>query len=282
MKRFLVLVNPSSHGGRSGRRWRSLSELLPEGEFVLLKSIGEAGERACAARGYEAVVACGGDGTIRAVAEGVLANEDEKLKFGVLYAGTSPDFCKAHGIPTDHEDAIRVLREGKTRDLPVLTANGRAFFCSLNLGIGAGVAEAANRLRPRLGDGLGTFIALLKSLFRAKNYGVVLGDVRIDDCVHVLITRIPYIAGGLRLALPELKDNEFAVWSVRRLSLREWPGILRRLYAGRPCGEFHVIRGASKLRSDAPLPVEFDGDPHGHLPVEIRFSTRRLKLVCHE
>ena len=36
MKRFLVLVNPSSHGGRSGRRWRSLADRFPEGEFVIL------------------------------------------------------------------------------------------------------------------------------------------------------------------------------------------------------------------------------------------------------
>jgi len=280
MKRFLVLVNPSSHGGRSGRRWRQLSERLPEGEFVVLQSIGEARERARAASGYEAVVACGGDGTVRAVAEGVLENGDEGLKFGVLYAGTSPDFCRAHGIPTNREDAIRVLRAGKVREVPVLTANGRAFFCSLNLGIGAAVAEAANRLRPRLGDGLGTFVALLRSLVRARAYDVSLNGERLGDRLHVLVTRMPFIAGGLRLALPPLKDGEFAVWSVRRPSPGGWLGLVWRLYRGKPCGEFRILREAVTLEAGEVVPVEFDGDPQGRLPVEIRFSKRRLRLVC--
>ena len=30
-----------------------------------------------------------------------VANRDNALKFGVLYTGTSPDFCREHGIPTD-------------------------------------------------------------------------------------------------------------------------------------------------------------------------------------
>ena len=279
MKRFLVLVNPSSHGGRSGRRWKALSELLPEGEFILLKSIEEAGELARTAHGYETVVACGGDGTVRAVAEGVLENQDDSLKFGVLYTGTSPDFCHAHGIPIELGAAIRLLRSGAFREIPVLTANGRAFFCSLNLGIGAAVAETANRLRPYLGDHVGTFAALVSALLRARSYGVEVGDWRIDACAHFLITRIPAIAGGLRLALPKLGEDEFAAWVVRRPALLDWPRLLWSLYKGEPCGEFHILRNAVTLRSDAAVPVEFDGDPHGCLPVEVRFSKQRLKLV---
>ena len=68
MKRFLVLVNPLSHGGRSGRILPRLRTLLPEGDFVVLENIDEASRLAREASGYEAVVACGGDGTINAVA----------------------------------------------------------------------------------------------------------------------------------------------------------------------------------------------------------------------
>lgn len=280
MKRLLVLVNPSSHGGRSGRRWRKLAELLPEGEFVTLNSIDEASARARAASGYETVVACGGDGTIRAVAEGVLENSNEQLKFGVIYAGTSPDFCRTYDIPTDAAAAIRLLRKGTVREIPVLTANGRAFCCSLNLGIGAAVADTANRLRPKLGDKFGTFIALLRALFRARAYDVTLGEERLDARLHLLVTRIPYIAGGLRLALPELRNDEYAIWSVPQSSLWNLPRLIWRLYRGQPCGEFQIMRNSISIAAAQSLPVEFDGDPHGSLPVEIRFANRQLKLVC--
>ena len=74
MKRFLVLVNPLSHGGRSVRILPRLRTLLPEGDIVALKNIEDPSRLAREAKGYEAVVACGGDGTINAVARGVLAN----------------------------------------------------------------------------------------------------------------------------------------------------------------------------------------------------------------
>ena len=116
IKRFLVLVNPLSHGGRSGRILSRLRALLPEGEFVVLKNIKEASRLAREAKGYEAVVACGGDGTINAVVGGVMENSDTSLKFGVIYAGTSPDFCRVHGIPTDvctmaRSERFRFLRQ---------------------------------------------------------------------------------------------------------------------------------------------------------------------------
>ena len=60
MKRFLVLVNPLSHGGRCGRCLAKLRALLPEGEFAVVGNIAEARRRAREASGYEAVVACGG------------------------------------------------------------------------------------------------------------------------------------------------------------------------------------------------------------------------------
>ena len=122
--RFLVLVNPLSHGGRCGRRLAKLQALLTEGEFVVTDDISEARRRAREASGYETIVACGGDGTVNAVAAGVLENPDPALKFGVLYQGTSPDFCREHGIPTIAEAAVDVLRKGEVREIPVLAANG--------------------------------------------------------------------------------------------------------------------------------------------------------------
>ena len=215
MKRFLVLVNPLSHGGRSVRILPRLRTLLPEGDFVALKNIEDASRLAREAKGYEAVVACGGDGTINAVAGGVLANSDTSLKFGVIYAGTSPDFCRAHGIPTDAEQAIAVLRNGEVRKIPVLTANGEPFFCSMNLGMGAAVAESANWLRPKLGDFLGTLWAVLREVVRDRRYDLKVNGEEICNVAHALITRMSRIAGGLKVAPPPLADDEYALWFAR-------------------------------------------------------------------
>lgn len=279
MKRFLVLANPSSHGGRSGRILSLLRELLSEGEFVVLKNIEEASRLAREATGYEAVVACGGDGTVNAVARGVLANRDNALKFGVLYTGTSPDFCREHGIPTDAEEAVAVLRAGVVREIPVLTANGDPFFCSMNLGMGAMVAATANRLRPLLGDALGTLWPVLREVLHGRRYDVQVNGEKICNVAHAFVTRMPRIAGGLKVALPPLADDEYALWFARDVSRFGCLRIVWNLYRGNPCGELRVLRGQTTFASVNHVALEYDGDPHGALPVAVGFAPRRLRLL---
>lgn len=279
MKRFLVLANPSSHGGRSGRILSLLRELLSEGEFVVLKNIEEASRLAREATGYEAVVACGGDGTVNAVARGVLANRDNALKFGVLYTGTSPDFCREHGIPTDAEEAVAVLRAGVVREIPVLTANGDPFFCSMNLGMGAMVAATANRLRPLLGDALGTLWPVLREVLHGRRYDVQVNGEKICNVAHAFVTRMPRIAGGLKVALPPLADDEYALWFARDVSRFGCLRIVWNLYRGNPCGELRVLRGKTTFASVNHVALEYDGDPHGALPVAVGFASRRLRLL---
>lgn len=279
MKRFLVLANPSSHGGRSGRILSLLRELLSEGEFVVLKNIEEASRLAREATGYEAVVACGGDGTVNAVARGVLANRDNALKFGVLYTGTSPDFCREHGIPTDAEEAVAVLRAGVVREIPVLTANGDPFFCSMNLGMGAMVAATANRLRPLLGDALGTLWPVLREVLHGRRYDVQVNGEKICNVAHAFVTRMPRIAGGLKIALPPLADDEYALWFARDVSRFGCLRIVWNLYRGNPCGELRVLRGKTTFASVNHVALEYDGDPHGALPVAVGFAPRRLRLL---
>lgn len=279
MKRFLVLANPSSHGGRSGRILSLLRELLSEGEFVVLKNIEEASRLAREATGYEAVVACGGDGTVNAVARGVLANRDNALKFGVLYTGTSPDFCREHGIPTDAEEAVAVLRAGVVREIPVLTADGDSFFCSMNLGMGAMVAATANRLRPLLGDALGTLWPVLREVLHGKRYDVQVNGEKICNVAHAFVTRMPRIAGGLKVALPPLADDEYALWFARDVSRFGCLRIVWNLYRGNPCGELRVLRGKTTFASVNHVALEYDGDPHGALPVAVGFAPRRLRLL---
>lgn len=258
------------------KMWRTYASLLPECKSVILQNIEEARELARHAEGFDAVVAVGGDGTINAVADGVMKNPDKNLKFGVLYAGTSPDFCTFHKIPINH-NAVDVLKYGKFKSVPVLTANGNHFFCSCNLGMGADVAALANRLRPVLGDKFGTFCALLLNILKSKKQDYTVNGEVIPNCNHLLITRMPYIAGGLKLRLPEIKEDEYILWYVENLSFAGWLNLIFRLYRGLPCGKVMIFSGITHIAGNGN--VEYDGDPHGTLPLEISVSERKLKLI---
>ena len=165
------------------------------------------------------------------------------------------------------------------REVPVLTANGVPFFCSMNLGMGAAVAESANRLRPKFGDFIGTLWSVLREVVRGRRYDVAVNGETIHGVVHALVTRMPRIAGGLKIALPPLADDEYALWFVKDISRFGCLRIVWNLYRGKACGEIRVLRGKTVISSASPLAVEYDGDPHATLPVSVDLFSNRLRLV---
>ena len=61
-------------------------------------------------KGYDTIVAVGGDGTLSAVADRLLTFGRPEVVFGVLPGGTGNDFGRNLGIPgNDLEGAVRIL-----------------------------------------------------------------------------------------------------------------------------------------------------------------------------
>ena len=121
MKYFLIF-NPGSRNGQSEKLMSRIHGLLKARqvnyEYGITKSLQDAyllSQKANSA-GYDAVVAVGGDGTINKVLNGFYDDTGlraSKAKFGVIYTGTSPDFCKSYRIPhANIERSIDVLLAG--------------------------------------------------------------------------------------------------------------------------------------------------------------------------
>src|SRR3954454_20410593 len=93
----LVIINPASAAGATGRAWPKVaSELAAQfGSFqpVFTSKPAEAIELAAdaARKGTKLIIACGGDGTISEVANGILASGHD-AELGILPSGTGGDF----------------------------------------------------------------------------------------------------------------------------------------------------------------------------------------------
>jgi diacylglycerol kinase family enzyme len=106
-------------------------ELLPVTRGGELADVaGEAVRRAREVGGI--VVAAGGDGTINGVAQAVLGSG---CRFGVLPRGTFNYFARTHGIPTELDDALRVLLTEGAEPVQVGQVNGRVFLVNASLGL---------------------------------------------------------------------------------------------------------------------------------------------------
>src|SRR5436305_8905052 len=87
--------------------------------------------RAAVKAGAGAVVAGGGDGTVRAVASVLVGGE---VPLGVLPLGTLNHFATDLEIPTDLAEAAKVIAEGEGRPLDVGEVNRATFLNNSSLG----------------------------------------------------------------------------------------------------------------------------------------------------
>lgn len=293
------LANPSSRSGRGKRLWPGWQRgLLKEGVFFSWHVTASAEECLIAADcGDQTVTAVGGDGTINLVLNGFLRSPRPGQAMGVLYSGTSPDFCRFHNIPVAAAEALRTLLRGKIRhvDLARICLRNRSgeetrelFASSCNIGLGADTARFANHWRRYLGDHCGTLWGLVNAMFRHKTFACTL---RIDgethefpDANHIVILKNPYIASGLRFDCSLQPDDGLLLAVVVRGRSRWglWK-LLPALYRGnllQAGGVFARVCRHVVVDCDSVREVEYDGDPKGFTPVEIAAVPKILPLIC--
>ncbi|MHC5040043.1 MAG: diacylglycerol/lipid kinase family protein [Planctomycetota bacterium] len=296
----LLILNPGSRSGRGKRRWEGWKRALSRAGFSFTCAVtqgpGHARRLARESVNVDSVVAVGGDGTLNEVLDGILQSERPGRALGVLYAGTSPDFCRFHGIPVDPPFALATLLAGKVKKVDVARITysdekGRRirahFACSSNIGLGAMVARISNRTRWLLGDALGTGYALVRALSADRRVDLQMeidGEtVLLPETNHLFVVKNPFIASGLKLDL-DLKPADgrmVAVGVHSRRPARMWAS-LPSFYSGSVTTSHDVyLKGCRSIavRSNRPVEIEFDGDPRGFLPVEIDLQPQTLALI---
>ena len=308
MRTVYLILNPGSNGGRSAEKFTEIINTFTCNGFscetAVTRFLDEAYHlttEACR-KNYDFIVAVGGDGTINRVLNGLYAADGtlrSESSFGVIHTGTSPDFCKSYGIPTDFRQARNAVISGKVKSVPVgmvrfenkIFGNRTAFFCCCaNIGLGAQLAKTANSgIRSIVGDGVGTFLSLLRVLlqYRAIRLSVTIDGVEriIDKVQNVSIGKTTNIASGIKVT-HELTDNDDRLYSlaVHHLQLTTLPKCLISLYSGRKIRNSSIFnfKYGSEFYLHAfgkRVTVEFDGDPAGYLPCTITTAPQRLPLI---
>ena len=80
---------------------------------------------------YDTIIAMGGDGTINQVIP-YLINTNKTL--GIIPCGTANLLAAKLGIPTDLKKALKIIKEGKQKQIDSIDINGKP--CILRLGLG--------------------------------------------------------------------------------------------------------------------------------------------------
>ena len=256
----------------------------PEPEVALTsrEETGRSQARAAADAGAELVLAAGGDGTTRAVAQGLAGSGAE---LGIVPIGTANLLAHNLGLPTDVPGALRTALEGTPRALDLGLArideeeDEQPFVVLAGMGHDAATVAAT---RPELKDRLGWPAYLTPAARHALRRPVPVtvrhddGDPREMLAWSILAANCSRVRAGVTLAPGgELDDGLFDVLEVTVRRPDQWlavaaKGVLghRRDVAGlrtRPAATLEIT-------AEDPLLVQLDGDTFG--PVT------RLRLRC--
>lgn len=307
---YFLIMNPGSNGGKSRQKfnkiWTTFTSNGISFDYELTNTLEDAYRLSVKAnnKGYEVIVAVGGDGTINRVLNGFYDAQGRRnsvSKLAVIHTGTSPDFCKSYGIPLEINHALGIVLAGNSTKIlpgkitytscPGGLPETSYFGCCANFGLGAAVARIANSgVRKYLGDFMGTLYALLKTLFNYRSGDFTISLDRkerlLEKVYNISVGRTTYIASGIKVHNDlSARDTRFYNLIVQDPGWAGWVGVIRRLYSGQSFTKHHSMTLAyaqtiEVYGSNKNAEVEFDGDPRGFLPCVIEAAREPLDLIC--
>ncbi|MCA9262646.1 MAG: hypothetical protein KDA60_02310 [Planctomycetales bacterium] len=249
----------------------------------------QATQRSETGRKLRSVVAAGGDGTVQLVVNRVPAGTPVSF----LPMGTENLLAKYFQISAEIDDVVATVQSGVIRQFDAGRVGSQLFLIMLSCGFDAEVVRRLHEGR----SGHIHHLSYAKPILDAiRNYEYpeirvtceVLNEQgewesRSSSAHWAFVFNIPAYAAGLPIAKEaDPNDGQLDVCTFRGGSL--------------PAGLFHlgtVVFGQHgewsdshkwrvrhvHLASSAPVPIQVDGDPWGHLPVDIGVAPHRLTLL---
>ena len=310
----LVIVNPAAAGNSTRGSWPAMaSELATHfGAFNCAFTERAGDGKLLAARasqeGRRLIIACGGDGTISEVANGILESGCE-VELGILPSGTGGDFRRSLGIPSRTADAARYLRTGRTRRIDVgrvtyLNQEGaeetRYFLGVASFGMSTDIIERVKKGGSRrlpgarsgwLNGKLSFAAATVQSTLSSPATGVVVqldeGQERRLTVSNLCVANARYFGGGMKVApLAMLDDGQFDVITIGDLGTLKILANAHKLYRGthlemEQVHQTHArVVAARPARKNEKVMIEIDGELPGRLPARFEILPRALRVRC--
>ncbi len=291
-----VLANQSAGKGRSAHLFGEILTRLGAGgaHIVRLDAHDTDSARAAAAEAVasevDALVACGGDGTVHVAVQAVAGTS---TPLGIIPAGTGNDFADAVGVPADPLAAAEAvgtaLTAGTTRAVDAVRVSGdqapdRWWSTILCAGFDSAVNERANRMRwprgPRRYD-----VAILAELFRLAPHTFTLeldGEAWTGPAVLVAVGNCPSYGGGMRMCPgADPTDGLLDVTIVGPVSRTTLIRVKPRLRLGTHVEHPLVttLRAQSVTVTAHGVGAYADGEPLGPLPVRSQCVPGALRLL---
>jgi diacylglycerol kinase (ATP) len=302
MRNALLIHNPNAGNGGSGRR-RMLDEarrIFAGGgiETDLSETTGpghatELAQRAADER-RQLVIACGGDGTLNEIVNGLAAQKNgHRVPLALLPGGTANILAKELDLPWDIPGAAEKLVRGVVKEIalglatPLEQPEKKKYFLSV---AGAGpdgmiVYSIDLDLKARHGI-LAYWWQGAREVFHYNfpHFRIVTGDKKLDASL-VIVGRTQNYGGPFKITTgADLFEDQFELMALTTQSGLRYLSYLPALWMGSLRGTegIHFWKAETLVcepLDKSPLYTQVDGEPLARLPVEFKIIPRALKLL---
>jgi len=295
MKKVLLIINP--HSGKSKNKsmlYDIIDIISGEGCLVttqITHKIGDAskfaGEAGLSGE-YDIIICSGGDGTLNETISGV-ASSGGKVPIGYIPTGSTNDFAKSLGIPSDAREASLRAVNGKEQYIDIGLINGAHFNYVASFGAFTSVSYSAPQSLKNMLGHMAYVLTGIKDMARIKATHLKIecnGEVFEDDYIFGAVTNTTSLGGIVKIddALVEFNDGLFELCLVRKPKnpvdiTKIAKGVLSSDYSS----DYFVFRKGNKMHFelDEKLTWSLDGEKYDGdkvLDVEVIESAVKLKL----
>lgn len=292
MKRARIIYNPTS--GREAFK-KQLPEVLQKFEIAgyetschattcegdAIQAARDAGER-----GFDLVIAAGGDGTVNEVVNG-LADLEKRPQLGVIPVGTTNDFARAIGIPRDNIlTAVDSILAGEARAIDIGRVNGHYF---VNIAGGGRLTELTYEVPSKLKTVLGQLAYYLKGIEMLPSIRPAEVEIEYDGKlfkgeIMLFLVSLTNSVGGFEKLAPDskLNDGMFDLLILKKANLADFIRVASLALRGEHISDSNIIYTTAnrvKVTSAQKMQLNLDGEYGGDLPGEFVNMYRHIDVL---
>lgn len=291
MRRILYIINPASGKKNASDLIRKIEQFSVDNSIdysiaISKKNDGitEVVKKELASKAYTDIIAVGGDGTIIEILNGI---DEHPVSLGIIPMGTGNDFARSVNIPQNVDEALNIIRQGKTKQLDIGNVNGIKFMNSSGIGIDGKIISITRNIKKMIPGSLAYLISTIMSVatFKAFNVKIELDNETINEtCLLIAIGNGRYFGGGMKITpQAELDNGTFQICIVKDVPKYLFLKIFPKVYHGNHTQVDQVIMRKSRTIhieiEGENLPVSADGNLVSQTPAEISIVPRSINVI---
>lgn len=292
MKKIKVIYNPSSGRQIIQKRIDSVCKILLDNGYTIAKFATQKKNdamyetiKSCNEE-WDAIVVCGGDGTVNEVATGIIKG-GKKIPVAILAAGTVNDFANYMRLPKDSREFCQMIMDENIIDVDLGKWDEKYF---VNVAAGGFLTNVAHQVPTESKNVFGRMAYYLeglkevpKQMFSGINVTITSEEYSSKEEIFLFLVSNSSSIGGFKMLAPkaQVEDGLLDCIIIRKSEIQDVFSIFLNLLKGEHVNHPNVKYFKTKkitIESNEEVQVDIDGEYGGVLPATFEVVPKSFRI----